>query len=164
MIRRETTDDRSISVRRLTVYRRESFHPSVPSIRLFFLHILSPVSVRAGSFISPLEASIQRLVRLSTDITNFTFHPFSASHDNRESTSAALKLITRSAISLSRLSFFPIRSDCTRFFPIRRRLHADRSGRSSSPRYLASGSAIRRYARGINIVGLRAASLKWSTE
>lgn len=60
------------------MYTGESFHPSVLSIRLFFLYFLLQ-SCWNGSLISPLEASIQRLVKLSTDITNFTFHPFSAS-------------------------------------------------------------------------------------
>lgn len=46
----------------------------------FILLISSPLSLCwDDSLISPLEASIQRLVKLSADITNFTFHPFSAS-------------------------------------------------------------------------------------
>jgi len=57
----------------------ESFHSSVLSIHLFFLYLF-PQSCWNGSLISPLEASIQRLIKLSTDITNFTFHPFSASN------------------------------------------------------------------------------------
>jgi len=49
-------------------------------ICLFFLYLLPGfLPGRGGSLISPLEASIQPLVRLSTDITNFTFHPFPAS-------------------------------------------------------------------------------------
>jgi len=66
-----------IRLRRLNV--GESFHSSVLSIHLFFLYLFLQ-SCWNGSLISPLEASIQRLVKLSTDITNFTFHPFSASN------------------------------------------------------------------------------------
>lgn len=41
-----------------------------------------------GGLISPLEASIQRLAGLSTDITNFTFHPFSASNEATTTTAS----------------------------------------------------------------------------
>jgi len=76
---------------------RVSIRPSTPSAHLSILLISSlPGSLpgRGGSLINPLEASIQPLVRLSADITNFTFHPFPASSDDNRgpTTSAALPL------------------------------------------------------------------------
>jgi len=85
-------------------------------ICLFFLYLL-PGSLpgRGGSLISPLEASIQPLVRLSTDITNFTFHPFPAS--SGAMTTAARQRVPHSNPLPGPLSSFPPTSLSPFFFP-----------------------------------------------
>lgn len=93
-----------------------SFNPSVYSSYIFSPQSLLPGE---GSLISPLEASIQRLVRLSTDITNFTFHPFSASN---EAMTTASRRVPHSSLLPDLLRYYPVffsrRGSHTRFFPV----------------------------------------------
>lgn len=77
-------------------------HPSI--LLISSLHSLSLLPGE-GSLISPLEASIQRLVRLSTDITNFTFHPFSASN---EAMTTASRRVPHSSSLPDLLHYYPV--------------------------------------------------------
>lgn len=116
---------RWLSVRRrvgFPPFSLSSIYPSVYSSYIFSLGLSLE-----GSLISPLEASIQRLAGLSTDITNFTFHPFSASN---EATTTTTTTASRRGLALQSLSpaayiiipFF--------FFSSRERLRPDSVWRS----------------------------------
>lgn len=78
--------------------------PTHPSI-LLISSLRSLSCAGEGSLISPLEASIQRLVRLSTDITNFTFHPFSASN---EAMTTASRRVPHSSSLPDLLRYYPV--------------------------------------------------------
>lgn len=112
---------RMIHRRWLNVHRREFpfSHPIHPS---FLLMYISSSQSGEGSLISPLEASIQRLVRLSTDITNFTFHPFSASN---EATTASRRVPHSSSLP-DLLRYYPV------FFPAEKTSHSILSGFASN--------------------------------